>query len=479
MQYFSTNRGFGAGLNMLGFSFGSLISPLLVTYLTEVYGWRGSMLIMAAIMVHIVAFGALFIRPSDNIERDSNCEGRGSVTDHAEAIILGVNSATEDRATGNSTERDNATEDRATGNSTERDNATEDRATGNSTEMDSAAEDRATGNSTERDSAAEDRATGNSTERDSAAGDGTEMDSAAGNCVQGKSAERDNGVVDDSGEDNVGGDSVECDHVGANGAGWVIVEKSRAEGDSAGWDGLVIGKSGESKSGKENAKEENMCDTNVGGNREQSYTTTECRKKIVSSCVVTSREDTRIMDKRVANETNYTTDLKPTTVLYTNRKHSQEQECAKVSNHGVNILSSVTIFLKDVFDLTLLKKYTFVGLLLACMCGRYNLTTFTTHMPNKMVVLEYTKEQAAFTMSLFSISTICTRIVVSFIANLQWVNRTFIYGCGIMVGGVASLLTMIHNYTGLAVAAVTHGLNTGKFLICRPKPNQDICKSHS
>ncbi|XP_022108784.1 monocarboxylate transporter 13-like, partial [Acanthaster planci] len=61
-MYFKKRFAFAVGLASAGISTGQLAFPPLVTYLIEVYGWHGSMLITAAINMHIVAAGAL-MRP--------------------------------------------------------------------------------------------------------------------------------------------------------------------------------------------------------------------------------------------------------------------------------------------------------------------------------------------------------------------------------------------------------------------------------
>ncbi|KAK2165008.1 hypothetical protein LSH36_56g03048 [Paralvinella palmiformis] len=69
----------------------------------------------------------------------------------------------------------------------------------------------------------------------------------------------------------------------------------------------------------------------------------------------------------------------------------------------------------------------------------HNLSAFLQHMPNKVVRLGMTKENVATLMSVLAVSVICCRIIVSIMANLKWINRMAMYGCGIVVGGISKL----------------------------------------
>ncbi|XP_022103445.1 monocarboxylate transporter 13-like, partial [Acanthaster planci] len=60
--YFHKRYSFAVGIALAGISCGQLAYPPLITYLIDQYGWKGSILITAAINLHIVAAGAL-MRP--------------------------------------------------------------------------------------------------------------------------------------------------------------------------------------------------------------------------------------------------------------------------------------------------------------------------------------------------------------------------------------------------------------------------------
>ena len=119
-------------------------------------------------------------------------------------------------------------------------------------------------------------------------------------------------------------------------------------------------------------------------------------------------------------------------------------------------------FFKDVFDFTLLKYCPFLTLCISAMLGTYGHRMFLNHMPSKVVSLGFSKDDAAAIMSIFSMSALCSRLVVTILANIQGVNRIILFGCGLLVGALANCLTLIHSFTGLAIAAATFGMQLGK-----------------
>ncbi|XP_022105364.1 monocarboxylate transporter 5-like [Acanthaster planci] len=60
--YFNHKFTFASGMASVGISFGHLAFPPLNTYLIDVYGWRGSLLITAAVSMHVAVAGAV-MRP--------------------------------------------------------------------------------------------------------------------------------------------------------------------------------------------------------------------------------------------------------------------------------------------------------------------------------------------------------------------------------------------------------------------------------
>ncbi|KAI8518480.1 hypothetical protein Bbelb_044970 [Branchiostoma belcheri] len=61
-KYFDKRRAIANGIAFSGVGVGNVVFPLLFTYLIEEYGWRGSFLIAAGVMLNITAFAAL-LRP--------------------------------------------------------------------------------------------------------------------------------------------------------------------------------------------------------------------------------------------------------------------------------------------------------------------------------------------------------------------------------------------------------------------------------
>jgi len=58
--YFDRRRGLATGLAVTGSGLGALAFPLLIEWLSELYTWRGSMLIAGGICLHMVAAGMLY-----------------------------------------------------------------------------------------------------------------------------------------------------------------------------------------------------------------------------------------------------------------------------------------------------------------------------------------------------------------------------------------------------------------------------------
>ncbi|GFU45314.1 monocarboxylate transporter 12 [Nephila pilipes] len=72
--YFEKQRAFATGVAVCGSGMGTFALAPLTEYLVEAYGWKGSMLIIAALVLNCTVFGALF-RPLE-----SSCPRRKSVT---------------------------------------------------------------------------------------------------------------------------------------------------------------------------------------------------------------------------------------------------------------------------------------------------------------------------------------------------------------------------------------------------------------
>jgi len=64
-------------------------------------------------------------------------------------------------------------------------------------------------------------------------------------------------------------------------------------------------------------------------------------------------------------------------------------------------------------------------------------------------------------MSIFGISGICFRVLVTVVANHAKVNRMAFYGCGLFVGFVGSYLTFVHTFWAFALASSLQGLFLG------------------
>ncbi|VDO10789.1 unnamed protein product [Rodentolepis nana] len=61
--YFERRRATALSLSLAGAGFGAFFIPQLITYLLQIYGYRGAMLLMAGIVLNYVVSGAIFFTP--------------------------------------------------------------------------------------------------------------------------------------------------------------------------------------------------------------------------------------------------------------------------------------------------------------------------------------------------------------------------------------------------------------------------------
>lgn len=59
-QYFDRRRAMAAGIAVSGYSFGSLVAGPVVRVLIDAYSWRGTLMLIAGIFLHVAVFGSLF-----------------------------------------------------------------------------------------------------------------------------------------------------------------------------------------------------------------------------------------------------------------------------------------------------------------------------------------------------------------------------------------------------------------------------------
>lgn len=74
--YFEKRRGLATGLAVVGSGLGAFTFPVFVEYLTQVYGWRGMLLLLGAVAFHIVPSGMLY-RPRQSSKRNENQSSEG------------------------------------------------------------------------------------------------------------------------------------------------------------------------------------------------------------------------------------------------------------------------------------------------------------------------------------------------------------------------------------------------------------------
>lgn len=68
-MYFEKKRSLATGIAVCGSGFGTFIFAPIISKIMELYGWRGSILILAGVVLKCVLFGALF-RPLEEEKQE-------------------------------------------------------------------------------------------------------------------------------------------------------------------------------------------------------------------------------------------------------------------------------------------------------------------------------------------------------------------------------------------------------------------------
>ena len=69
-QCFPHNRGLATGISTLGYTAGTVLTPILVEFFLQTYGLSGALLLHGAIFVQGIAFAAFMKSPSEFIQQD-------------------------------------------------------------------------------------------------------------------------------------------------------------------------------------------------------------------------------------------------------------------------------------------------------------------------------------------------------------------------------------------------------------------------
>ncbi|ELU05141.1 hypothetical protein CAPTEDRAFT_228136 [Capitella teleta] len=77
-QHFTRSRALANGVGMLGWSFGYIAGPIIMQTLLEAFSWRGTLLMMSAILLHRVPLALSFWAPQNPPKASKNldCSGR-------------------------------------------------------------------------------------------------------------------------------------------------------------------------------------------------------------------------------------------------------------------------------------------------------------------------------------------------------------------------------------------------------------------
>lgn len=71
--YFEKHLAFATGLAVTGSGIGAFVFPIFLNYLFEKYAWRGTVLMLGAISLHLVVVGCLYrpVSPTNNTKEDT------------------------------------------------------------------------------------------------------------------------------------------------------------------------------------------------------------------------------------------------------------------------------------------------------------------------------------------------------------------------------------------------------------------------
>lgn len=81
LMYFEQYRGVATGIKLMGGQLGSLFFPQVALLLEDHYGYRGSLLILGGVTMHITAFSILLKEPSWACKPNSEASSKVSATD--------------------------------------------------------------------------------------------------------------------------------------------------------------------------------------------------------------------------------------------------------------------------------------------------------------------------------------------------------------------------------------------------------------
>ena len=499
-SHFDENRALAAGCAMMGCSIGNLIAPSLITYLIEIYGWRGSMLIMAAILAHIITFGALIKTPprlgnnsnpvhDDEVGQDGNLykpDERVTVTTVQQvSAVAAPDALTPDVHMADATLDDNdafpyvkcpgvavltgkclahkdSDKQYATvnGNHRREHNKADMAEHTENTLHDGAGieKGRDEKNSDTAMSQSEDTAMPQSEDTTMPQSDHTSITQSEDTAMP----QSDDAIMTHSEdtkvtnfEDSKMTNSVDTEMPHSEDISLIHSEESEQDNCTC----KEITRSDDTKMTYSDVRELPYSELvlSLATDRTQGEDTQKTQSEVTVG-VSYEWKDTAV----IVNDTSDIACVRSNgTYVGFNGSYVSGTVTTKVTEPTRGNIVGAKSFLNDVFDFGLLKNYVFLLVCICSMMSLYNQETYVQHMPSKAVVLGHSKDEAAFLVSVFCTAAVTSRIVVTLVANTRCVNRTMMYACGIMLGGVAAYLTLLHGMVGLSVASVTYGVHMG------------------
>jgi cyanate permease len=117
------------------------------------------------------------------------------------------------------------------------------------------------------------------------------------------------------------------------------------------------------------------------------------------------------------------------------------------------------------FDLSLLKDPVYLIILISNCTNAISYTNFIILLPAYALELEFTKDQAAYLLSIVSLFDLIGRIGGSALSDLNLIPKSWFFFGGLSISGVGlTFLPFVTQYSWVSVMCSIFGLATGTYV---------------